>query len=1194
MKKSNTININHIDLFISILLTIVLLFNQNHFASVSLAKYVLKTIQYVVSVGSAASFPDLITNVEITGSLSAGQVLSASLTPPNVTADYRWQICDTKDGDYTDILGATSSDYTPSVEDIGKYIRVIATGTGLYYGRATSSAKGPIGAYIITGISDIIGTAAVGEVLTAGQLDPVGATADYQWQKSDPSGAVFTDISGATGNTYIVSAQDLSLYIRVKASGTGLYSGIVISRPTASRVGNSSDIITGIEISGTPQVGQTLTADALTPLGSTATYQWQRSDNENGIYTDIPGATSDTYTLTTDDYKKYIRVVATGSGLYTGTAISAPTAPVSEGIITALSDIIGPTVVEQTVMAGALTPHNATVTYQWYRCAQTSGTYEPIPGATGRTYTLTQADNGYYIKVTATGYGCFTGFATSSYAGPVDTQTVSIIDIGAINGIFQVGQVLAAGSLSPSQATATYKWQRSDTINGAYTDIAGATSATYKLTANDYDKYIRVIATGSGLTQGYVVSQPVGPIGKAYINSISDIIGTCKVGQVLTAGDVNPIGATVTYQWQRCDSGGSYYNIPGATSKTYYLTEQDSNCFIRVIATATGAYSGTVISVSTTSIVAEWMSLVPVTNISISGSPRVGSTLTAGSLMPIGATATYQWQRSMTIDGPYSPIPNSRFSTYTLTADDYNHYIRVVAIGSGLYTGYATSEATSLVQSCPITAINEISGSTVTGQTLTAGTITPYGATVNYQWKRAETAGGTYVDIPNANSDKYTLTQADVGFYIKVVATGTGAYTGTAPSPYAGPVVLQTTPVTAINAIKGTAQVGQRLIAGDLTPYGATTTYRWQKCSAIDGTYADIYGATSITYTLKPEDYGYYIRVVATGTGSYTGVAASAPIGAVSACPVTSISEIVGTTTVGHALTAGTVTPVEASVEYTWQRYDASTGSYVDITGATSKHYTILEADIGTTIRVVVKGTGSYSGVVTSAPTAIISDSAPTAVTKIEPISGTAQTGMALTAGALTPANATVTYQWQRCSTPDGIYTPIPGASSQTYTLTLDDYDKYIRVVATGSGNFSGTVISDCVGKVTGEVVLNPDPDDNKNITESTVIGDFVAKDATIINSSEAPINIIEVTMNYTVRNASGGDVFIIISYPGTTEPVCVPLRKSKGSWSEVFTLQIFPAIPNMDSFSIEFSTNAAPGQLDKIIIDSVYFKVLA
>lgn len=82
----------------------------------------------------------------------------------------------------------------------------------------------------------------------------------------------------------------------------------------------------------------------------------------------------------------------------------------------------------------------------------------------------------------------------------------------------------------------------------------------------------------------------------------------------------------------------------------------------------------------------------------------------------------------------------------------------------------------------PITAIGAISGTAQMGQTLTAGAITPAGATINYQWQSSNTLNGTYTDIAGANSNTFVLTLGQVGKYIKVTSNGTGAYSGTQTS----------------------------------------------------------------------------------------------------------------------------------------------------------------------------------------------------------------------------------------------------------------------------------------------------------------------------------------------------------------------------------------------------------------------------
>jgi len=100
-------------------------------------------------------------------------------------------------------------------------------------------------------------------------------------------------------------------------------------------------------ISGTKSVGQTLTSSTGTWSGTPTSYayQWKRADTSSGSYTDISGANTSTYVLTSDDVSKFIKVgvIATnaaGSSSQTlstaTTAISAvaPSAPVINSITT--------------------------------------------------------------------------------------------------------------------------------------------------------------------------------------------------------------------------------------------------------------------------------------------------------------------------------------------------------------------------------------------------------------------------------------------------------------------------------------------------------------------------------------------------------------------------------------------------------------------------------------------------------------------------------------------------------------------------------------------------------------------------------------------------------------------------------------------------------------------------------------------
>ncbi len=164
-----------------------------------------------------------------------------------------------------------------------------------------------------TGAPTISGTAQVGETLTAntsGVADGDGlanATFGYQWLADD------TDIAGATGLTYTLTDSEESKAITVRVSFTDdadndetLTSG---ATDTVEAAPTTNSPATGAPtISGTAQVGETLTADTSGIADADGLsnvqyeYQWLADD------TDIAGATNATYTLTDSEESKAITV----------------------------------------------------------------------------------------------------------------------------------------------------------------------------------------------------------------------------------------------------------------------------------------------------------------------------------------------------------------------------------------------------------------------------------------------------------------------------------------------------------------------------------------------------------------------------------------------------------------------------------------------------------------------------------------------------------------------------------------------------------------------------------------------------------------------------------------------------------------------------------------------------------------------
>ena len=101
-------------------------------------------------------------------------------------------------------------------------------------------------------------------------------------------------------------------------------------------------------ISGTTSVGQTLTSSTGTwsPSPDSYAYQWSRANTSSGTYSDISGAISRTYILTSDDLGKFLKVTVTA------TNSSGPSSPVLSNATSAISAVAPSAPVINSVTAG--------------------------------------------------------------------------------------------------------------------------------------------------------------------------------------------------------------------------------------------------------------------------------------------------------------------------------------------------------------------------------------------------------------------------------------------------------------------------------------------------------------------------------------------------------------------------------------------------------------------------------------------------------------------------------------------------------------------------------------------------------------------------------------------------------------------------------------------------------------------------
>lgn len=267
-------------------------------------------------------------------------------------------------------------------------------------------------------------------------------------------------------------------------------------------------------------------------------------------------------------------------------------------------------------------------------------------------------------------------------------------------------------------------------------------------------------------------------------------------------------------------------------------------------------------------------------------------------------------------------------------------------------------------------SIGAITGVLTQGEVLTAGEITdPDGGVtgIQYQWQ----ADG--VDIVGATANAYTLTQAEVGKVITVLATYTDDHgpNKRVNSSATGVVQNADDPGT-IGEIAGVLAQGELLTAGTISDVDGGVmdiAYQWRA----DG--VNISGATGNTFALTQAEVGKVMTVVATytdahGPGKSVTSAASTVVQNVD--DPGSMAAISGVLVHGQVLTAGAITDADGGVTgltYQWQ------ANGVNINGATGSTYALTHAEVGKAITVVATYTDGFGPgrSVASAATAAVS-----------------------------------------------------------------------------------------------------------------------------------------------------------------------------------------------------------------------------
>lgn len=502
--------------------------------------------------------------------------------------------------DYTEVVGHEQSlTVTDAME--GKYFICKVTADGKdYYGPAAYGSginanyiPGPVlgaGQMELSSVKLSSDAPSIGDTLTAtpyvsySQQAPADAKVTYTWFASTSQYSGFAKIEGQTGATLTLTDNLEGKYVKVEANA-----GVnTVSKTTSSKVKQAGavdvyavSLINPKTNNSVFAVGDTVQARAKEKGASTfidsskLNYQWQNSDTKSGSYTDIAGATGETLELTDALGGKYLKCkvsskIGTSSNVNSSGVLVAATGSINVTSVT-MSPSSGKVEVGSTITATAKAgstdvtadPH---VSWQWYKGTsnRANSCNTPIEGETGSTLTVTAALKGYYVVAKANGgYGeqkpSYYAAGPVSVAGQVELYDVQFEGSPATNDV-HVGDKLKTKVRKKDGSNynyidrtdnVTYQWQYANTsssYDSAYTDIPGATEATYTVDAAYAGKYLRVKVTSENTVfstqkkSSYSGTQSIAPLGPVTLKGQYKLAGieladknvTLSVGSKIT------------------------------------------------------------------------------------------------------------------------------------------------------------------------------------------------------------------------------------------------------------------------------------------------------------------------------------------------------------------------------------------------------------------------------------------------------------------------------------------------------------------------------------------------------------------------------------------------------------------------------------------------------------------------------------
>ncbi len=367
-----------------------------------------------------------------------------------------------------------------------------------------------------------------------------GAT--FQWYRADtPSGSNQSAITGATSQTYNISAGEVGNYLAfgvtpgaVSGSSPGIEDMSLFSYQAVSLDPNNQvPVASQVDFSGTLIIGSVLTGSYVysdnenDPEGNSQ-YQWYRADDASGTnMTAITGATSMTYTLQSEDAEKYLAFEITPVAQY-GNSPGAPVLSPIRGAVLPLyaNSCDGPfdysgtitfitsTMQEYTYLDRNLGAHRRATSlsdryaygslYQWGRpsdgheCITWDSAFNGTPNS-GTTTTLASSDNpGHsdFILSTAAPYDWRSPQNPNLWQGVSGTNNPCPSD-SRVPTQYELQKIFDSDPGSNENFVGTLKMTHAGTRDATSGDISGSGVAGYYWSSTTFNNNSRLLYISS-------------------------------------------------------------------------------------------------------------------------------------------------------------------------------------------------------------------------------------------------------------------------------------------------------------------------------------------------------------------------------------------------------------------------------------------------------------------------------------------------------------------------------------------------------------------------------------------------------------------------------------------------------------------------------------------------------------------------